>query len=77
MIEEIIFMKGYGLYVWSAFSFTLISFATLYVLIKIKLVKEQNKFTVKFGLLNDAEVKVAKAQSTNREILLSRISSKI
>jgi len=71
MIEEIIFMKGYGLYVWSAFSFTLISFATLYVLIKINLVKEQNKFTVKFGLLNDAEVKVAKAQSTNKEILLS------
>jgi len=77
MIDEIIFMKGYGLYVWSAFSFTLISFATLYVLIKINLVKEQNKFTAKFGLLNDAEVKVAKAQSTNREILLSRISSKI
>ena len=77
MIEEIIFMKGYGLYVWSAFSFTLISFATLYTLIKINLVKEQNKFTVKFGVLNDAKVKVAKAQSTNREILLSRISSKI
>ena len=77
MIEEIIFMKGYGLYVWSAFSFTLISFATLYVLIKINLVKEQNKFTVKFGLLNAAEVKVAKVQSINREILLSRISSKI
>ena len=77
MIEEIIFMKGYGLYVWSAFSFTLISFATLYALIKINLVKEQNKFTVKFGLLNDAEAKVAKVQSANREILLSRISSKI
>ena len=77
MIEEIIFMKGYGLYVWSAFSFTLISFATLYALIKINLVKEQSKFTAKFDLLNDAEVKVAKAQSTNREILLSRISSKI
>ena len=77
MIEEIIFMKGYGLYVWSAFSFTLISFANLYALIKINLVKEENKFTAKFGLLNDAEVKVAKAQSTNREILLSRISSKI
>ena len=45
MINEIIFMKGYGLYVWSAFSFTLISFATLYILIKINLVKEQNKFT--------------------------------
>ena len=77
MIEEIIFMKGYGLYVWSAFSFTLISFATLYALIRINLVKEQSKFTAKFDLLNDEEVKVAKTQSTNREILLSRISSKI
>ena len=77
MISEVIFMESYGLYVWSAFSFTLISFATLYALIKINLVKEQSKFTAKFGLLNDAEVKAAKAQSTNREILLSRISSKI
>ena len=77
MINEMIFMKGYGLYVWLAFSFTLISFVTLYALIKINLVKEQSKFTAKFGLLNDAEVKVAKGQSTNREILLSRISSKI
>ena len=74
MINEIIFMKGYGLYVWSAFSFTLISFATLYALIKINLVKEQNKFTNKFGLLNKEKVKVAQAQSTNREILTSRIS---
>ena len=56
MINEIIFMKGYGLYVWSAFSFTLISFATLYILIKINLVKEQNKFSAKFGLLSKERV---------------------
>ena len=74
MINEIIFMKGYGLYVWSAFSFTLISFATLYIFIKINLVKEQNKFTTKFGLLDKEKVKVAQTQSTNREILVSRIS---
>ena len=74
MINEIIFMKGYGLYVWSAFSFTLISFATLYILIKTNLVKEQNKFAAKFGLLDKEKVKVAKTQSTNREILTSRIS---
>ena len=77
MIEEIIFMKGYGLYVWSAFSFTLISFAALYVLIKTNLVKEQNKFIAKFGLLNEEKVKVAKKHSTNRAILANRISSKI
>ena len=74
MINEIIFMKGYGLYVWSAFSFTLISFATLYILIKTNLVKEQNKFAAKFGLLDKEKVKVAKTQSTNIEILTSRIS---
>jgi len=74
MINEVIFMKGYGLYVWSAFSFTLISFAALYTLIKINLVKEQNKFTAKFGLLEKEKVKVAQTQSTNREILASRIS---
>ena len=74
MINEIIFMKGYGFYVWSAFSFTLISFAALYTLIKINFVKEQNKFTIKFGLLDKEKVKVAQTQSTNRKILTSRIS---
>ena len=56
MMNEVIFMNGYGLYVWAAFSFTLISFATLYVLIKINLVKEQNKFKAKFGLLSETKV---------------------
>ena len=75
MIDEIIFMKGYGSYVWSAFSFTLISFATLYVVIKTSLAKEQNKFTAKFGLLDEAKVKIAKTQSINREILANKVSS--
>ena len=74
MINEMIFMKGYGFYVWSAFLFTLISFVTLYITIKTNLVKEQNKFTTKFGLLDKEKVKVAQTQSTNREILASRIS---
>ena len=77
MINEIILMKGYGIYVWSAFSFTLISFATLYILIKTNLVKEQNKFVVRLGTLNESKIKLAKAQSTNREILATTISSKI
>ena len=74
MINEMFFMKGYGFYVWSAFSFTLISFVTLYIIIKTNLVKEQNKFTTKFGLLDEEKVKVAQTQSTNRKILASRIS---
>ena len=77
MINEMIFMKGYGIYVWSAFSFTLISFATLYTVIRINLLKEQNKFSVKLGLLDKEKIEVAKTQSTNRKILTSRASLKI
>ena len=74
MINEMIFMKGYGLYVWAAFSFTLISFVTLYVIIKINLVKEKNKFTAKFGLLDQERIKAAQIQSTNKKILATKTS---
>jgi len=77
MIEEIVLMKGYGLYVWSAFSFTLVSFAVLYTLIKTNLVREQNKFSYKYLLLNEEKAELAIKQSANKEILANRISSVI
>ena len=77
MISEIILMNGYGLYVWSAFSFTLVSFAALYALTKISLAREQKKFSARFYNFDQAKVKVAITQSTNREILANIISSKI
>ena len=69
MINEIISMNGYGTYVWSAFSFTLISFTTLYFVTKLQLSKEHQRFTLKFGSLNVAKAKVARSQNINREIL--------
>ena len=69
MINEILIMNGYGLYVWSAFIFTLISFASLYFITKTQYVKERNKFIVKFGTLNSERVSLAKSQGMNKEIL--------
>ena len=69
MINEILIMNGYGLYVWSAFIFTLVSFVTLYFVIKNQYVKERNKFIVKFGTLNSERVSLAKSQGMNKEIL--------
>ena len=69
MINEIILMNGYGAYVWSAFSFTLISFVTLYFVTKLQLSKEQRRFVIKFGSLNVEKAKVAISQNINREIL--------
>ena len=69
MINEILIMNGYGLYVWSAFVFTLVCFASLYFITKTQYVKERNKFIVKFGTLNSERVSLAKSQGMNKEIL--------
>ena len=42
MINELLFMNGYAVYVLSAFSFTLLSFLGLYLVTKMQFVKEQN-----------------------------------
>ena len=74
MISELIYMNGYGIYVWSAFAFTLFSFTSLYVVTKIHYIKEKNKFESKFGALDSKKAEVARSQTINREIL-SRTSN--
>jgi heme exporter protein D len=74
MINELFYMNGYGLYVWSAFSFTLLSFTTLYVIIRVQYIKETNKFISKYGALNNQNAKIARSQSINQEILSSKQS---
>ena len=69
MIYEIISMNGYGAYVWSAFAFTLMSFASLYLVTKLQLLKEQKKFTAKFGSLSSKKAEIAKSHRINKEIL--------
>tara|TARA_B100000508_G_scaffold122431_1_gene104569 strand:+ start:59 stop:286 length:228 start_codon:yes stop_codon:yes gene_type:complete len=69
MIENLFLMNGYGVYVWSAFSFTLVSFLTLFLIIKNQYNKEKNKFLAKFGSLNSERAAYAKSQSINKEIL--------
>ena len=75
MINEILFMNGYGVYVLSAFSFTLLSFISLYLVTKIQFVKEQSKFVTKFGSLNIEQANSAKLQRTNKEILANAINN--
>ena len=77
MINEIISMNGYGIYVWSAFAFTLISFAALYTVIKIQLVKEKIKFDTKYFTLTSDKRQTVRAQKTYKGILASNLVSKI
>ena len=69
MIDELLFMNGYAVYVMSAFGFTLLSFLGLYTITKLQFVKEQNKFVAKFGSLNPEKASSAKTQRINKEIL--------
>ena len=77
MINEIILMNGYGPYVWSAFLFTLTSFASLYLLTKLQLLKEQKRYIAKFGSLSKAKVAIVREQKINKEILLNTVITKI
>jgi len=74
MINEIILMNGYGVYVWASFSFTLISFTALYFVTKLQFLKEQKRFSSKFGSLNVEKAKAGKTQGINREILTNTSS---
>tara|TARA_B100001109_G_C18628259_1_gene364774 strand:+ start:45 stop:272 length:228 start_codon:yes stop_codon:yes gene_type:complete len=69
MITKVLIMNGYGIYVWSAFVFTFLSFVSLYVITKIQYMKEKNKFIDKFGTLDSERADFAKSQRINKEIL--------
>ena len=77
MTFEIILMNGYGLYVWSSFIFTFISFFVLYYVIKIQLKKEQEKFKAKYFDLTEEKTESVKKQKTYKEILAFTNISKI
>jgi len=77
MINDIISMNGYGIYVWSAFTFTLISFVALYTVIKAQHVKEQIKFNAKYLTLTSDKKQTARAQEAYKEILVNTSFSKI
>ena len=77
MINDIISMNGYGIYVWSAFAFTLISFSVLYTVIKVQLVKEKIKFDAKYLTLSCEKKQVVREQEAYKGILASNPVSKI
>ena len=70
-------MNGYGVYVFSAFVFTMVNFLGLYLIVRYQLKKEQQKFAEKFSKLNFDKVSVANKQKINKEILSARSFSKI
>mgnify|MGYP001214142976 CR=1 FL=1 len=74
MISDLFLMNGYGIYVWSAFAFTLIGFLSLYFIINLQLKKEQKRFEKNFSALTQEKFNVAINQKTYKEILRNSVS---
>ena len=74
---NLLIMNGYGLFVWSAFAFTLINFLTLYIIINRQLVKENKKFELKFNHLEKIKYEEAFKQSTNQVLVSNNAAQKI
>ncbi len=75
MINTLLFMDGYAVYVLSAFGFTFLCFFGLYLVTKKQFIKEQNRFVIKFGSLNNEKANSAKSQRINKEILAQAINN--
>ena len=69
MIPDLVSMNGYGVYVWSAFAFTLIGFLSLYFIINLQLKKEQKRFEKNFSALKKEKYNIAINQEIYKEIL--------
>tara|TARA_B100000941_G_scaffold276085_1_gene238465 strand:- start:73 stop:306 length:234 start_codon:yes stop_codon:yes gene_type:complete len=77
MIINLINMNGYGVYVWSSFIFTLLSFLILYAIVNYQQKKEKEKFILRYSNLTTEKTKIASGQSTYKEILAFTSLSKI
>ncbi len=69
MILNLLIMSGYGVYVWSAFLFTLFNFLILYKITSRQFNKEHAKFSKKYKSLNSDQIILADKQSTNRTLV--------
>jgi len=76
-VINLLIMNGYGLFVWSAFVFTLINFFALYIIINRQLIKENKKFELKFSHLEKIKYTEAYKQRTNQVLVSSNAAQKI
>ena len=68
---EILFMNGYGIYVWSSFIFTFVVCLYFYLKTKKTLKKLEKDFIKETESLSKIELENLKKQKVAREILVS------
>lgn len=66
---ELFILNGYGQYVWPAFIFTFVSFATLYRITKNELQKHEKIFLSEYKKFYTVKTKSTEANKNIKEVL--------
>jgi len=66
---ELFILGGYGLFVWPAFIFTLLSCFCLYLMTLAELRKEEEKFALEFKKFHIDKFPIAKKTDNAKEVL--------
>ena len=72
MSLDFFILGGYGLYVWSAFFFAFISFATLYRISRKELQKHEKLFLVEYKEIKAIQITSTQENKKIKEVLLGR-----
>jgi len=72
MSIELLFLGGYGQFVWPAFIFTFVSYFLLYLKTKKDLIRQEKMFLIEFKQMPIAKTEI----TTQKELLKGVLSSK-
>ena len=72
MSLELLFLGGYGQFVWPAFIFTFVSYFLLYLKTKKDLIRQEKMFLIEFKQMPIAKTEI----TTQKELLKGILSSK-
>ena len=69
MSLELLFLGGYGQFVWPAFIFTFVSYFLLYLKTKKDLIRQEKMFLIEFKQIPVRKTEVSKQKEFSKEVL--------
>ena len=69
MFKELLMMNGYGLYVWTAFTFSFVSCLYLYLKTRIEFKKQEKIYLLEFGSFEIKKIEFNKRKKSTEEAL--------
>ena len=69
MFMELLWMNGYGQFVWTAFAFSFVSCLYLYLKTRIEFKKQEKIYLLEFGSIETKKIQFGKRKKAIEEVL--------